>query len=190
MTDPQNGHRLSRTLLRRLRLSSLRVRLAAVFAVVSLTAAVSASGIAYWLNRDAVLKRAQNAALDDFRSSLSRNISALPQGASCAALGQLATDVASSSLNYDVVVVDDAQPNCTAISNPRFTLAEVPHTLVTTVATPRGATTAIPYTYHLYWQRVNLDGNPYLIGGTKVVPSGPTAYMFKSLNNERTTSRH
>lgn len=184
MTDHQNGHRLSRT-LRRLRLSSLRVRLAAVFAVVALTAAVSASGIAYWLNRDAVLKRAQNTALDDFRSSLGRNVSALPQGATCAELAQLANDVASSGLNYDVVVVDDSQPGCAAFSDPQFTLAQVPHALVTTVATPRSATTAIPFTNHLYWQRVNLKGDPYLVGGTKVVPTGLTAYMFKSLDNER-----
>ncbi|MFF7633820.1 sensor histidine kinase [Kitasatospora sp. NPDC008050] len=184
MTDHQNGHRLSRT-LRRLRLSSLRVRLAAVFAVVALTAAVSASGIAYWLNRDAVLKRAQNSALDDFRSSLGRNVSALPQGASCPELTQLANDVASSGLNYNVVVVDDSQPGCAAFSDPQFTLPQVPHALVTTVATPRSATTAIPFSYHLYWQRVNLDGKPYLVGGTKVVPTGLTAYMFKSLDNER-----
>jgi two-component system sensor histidine kinase MtrB len=42
-------------LLRRLRTTSLRIRLIVVFALVALVAAVSVSGIAYWLNRDAVL---------------------------------------------------------------------------------------------------------------------------------------
>src|SRR5690606_6380905 len=45
----------------RLRLTSLRLRLVLVFALVALTAAVSASGIAYWLNREAVLTRTQDA---------------------------------------------------------------------------------------------------------------------------------
>ncbi|MCX4748615.1 HAMP domain-containing histidine kinase [Kitasatospora sp. NBC_01287] len=184
MTDHQN-RRLTGVLRRRLRLSSLRVRLAAVFAVVALTAAVSASGIAYWLNRDAVLKRAQDTALTAFRSSLSSDVSSLPLGASCPALIQLANDVASSGLNFNVVVVDDSQPGCTATSDPRFTVAQVPHPLLTAVATPRPLAMGNQYAYHLYWQRVNINGEPFVVGGTKVVPSGPTAYMFKSLDNER-----
>ncbi|PYC77640.1 two-component sensor histidine kinase [Streptomyces tateyamensis] len=168
-----------------LRLGSLRVRLVAVFAVVALTAAVSASGIAYWLNRDAVLKRAQDSALKDFRVSLSRNVSGLPLGASCPDLTGLANDVASSGLGYTVVVVDEAQPGCTATSDSRFTLTQVPSTLVAAVDRPRPVGEGNPYAYHLYWQRVDLGGAPYLVGGTKVVPTGPTAYMFKSLDNER-----
>ncbi|MDH6120655.1 HAMP domain-containing sensor histidine kinase [Kitasatospora sp. GAS204B] len=186
MTDHQNGRRrFARRLWRRLRLSSLRVRLAAVFAVVALTAAVSASGIAYWLNRDAVLKRAQNSTLTDFRSSLSRNVSDLPLGASCAALNQLAENVASSGLSYNVVVVDDSQPDCVATSDPRFTVAQVPHALLATVPKPRAVGPGNAYQYHLYWQRVNLDRTPYVVGGTRVLQTNLTAYMFKSLDNER-----
>ncbi|MFE9422233.1 sensor histidine kinase [Kitasatospora sp. NPDC006697] len=183
MTDHQNGRR--QAWRRRLRLSSLRVRLAAVFAVVALTAAVSASGIAYWLNRDAVLKRAQDTALNDFRVSLSRNVSTLPLNAACPDLIGLATDVASSGLSYNVVVTDDGQPGCAAGSDPRFTMAQVPHALLTAVTTPRPVGPGNPYAYHLYWQRVDLDGHPYVVGGTRVAPSGPTAFMFKSLDNER-----
>ncbi|CAM5607290.1 hypothetical protein SVIOM342S_00934 [Streptomyces violaceorubidus] len=47
----------------RLRFTSLRLRLVVVFGLVALTAAVSASGIAYWLNREAVLTRTQDAVL-------------------------------------------------------------------------------------------------------------------------------
>ncbi|MFE6053596.1 ATP-binding protein [Kitasatospora sp. NPDC056446] len=168
-------------------LRSLRVRLIAVFAAVALLAAVSASGIAYWLNRDAVLKRAQDTALNDFRVSLSRNVSELPLNASCPELATLASNVASSGLSYDVVVVDPAHPECPAASSDpaRYTLADVPAALQSTVAKPREVTENNPYPYHLYWQRQNLEGRPFLIGGTKVVPNGPTAYMFKSLENER-----
>ncbi|MFJ9607220.1 ATP-binding protein [Kitasatospora sp. NPDC101176] len=185
MTDQQTTTRRFATGRWR-RLRSLRVRLIAVFAAVALLAAVSASGIAYWLNRDAVLKRAQDTALNDFRVSLSRNVSELPLNASCPDLVSLATSVASSGLSYDVVVVDPAHPECSASSDPgRFTLADVPTPLQSTVAKPREITDTNPYPYHLYWQRQNLDGRPFVIGGTKVVPTGPTAYMFKSLENER-----
>ncbi|GAA1955049.1 sensor histidine kinase [Kitasatospora viridis] len=183
MTDQQIGRR--QAWRRRLRLSSLRVRLAAVFAVVALTAAVSASGIAYWLNRDAVLKRAQDTALNDFRVSLSRNVSSLPLNASCPDLVALANTVASSGLSYNVVVSDENQPGCSASSDPRFTMGQVPRALLTAVDTPRATGQGNPYTYHLYWQRVDLDGHPYVVGGTRVVPTGPTAFMFKSLDNER-----
>ncbi|GAA2130775.1 two-component system sensor histidine kinase AfsQ2 [Kitasatospora kazusensis] len=167
-------------------LRSLRVRLIAVFAAVALTTAVSASGIAYWLNRDAVLQRAQDAALKDFRLSLTRNVSDLPLNATCQQLVDLAGLVATSGLNYQVVLVDDAQPGCTASSDPtHFTVDQVPAALRVTVAKPRQVTSHSPNAYHLYWQRVNLNGHPYVVGGTKVVPTGPTAYMFKSLDTER-----
>ncbi|MFD9129469.1 sensor histidine kinase [Kitasatospora sp. NPDC059571] len=183
MTDPKTPPRRRRP-WRRLR--SLRVRLIAVFAAVALITAVSASGIAYWLNRDAVLKRAQDTALNDFRVSLTRSVSALPLDPNCAELSDLAQQVASSGLNYDVVVTDPALPGCEVSSDPsRFTLADVPDTLVKAVGTPRTVGPGNPYAYHLYWQRVNLGNRPFLVGGTRVVPTGPTAYVFKSLENER-----
>ncbi|XHM96050.1 ATP-binding protein [Peterkaempfera sp. SMS 1(5)a] len=172
-----------------MRLTSLRIRLIAVFAVVALTAAVSASGIAYWLNRDAVLKRAQDSALNDFRDSLTRNVTDMPLKPSCDDLRALARMVASPrpGLNYQVVVVDSAHPDCTASSEPgRFTIDRVPARLRAAVPTPRDLEDGNSYRYHLYWQRAVLDGEPFLIGGTRIVPTGPTAYMFKSLDDERT----
>ncbi len=61
-----------------LRFTSLRLRLVLVFGLVALTAAVSASGIAYWLNREAVLTRTQDAALSDFHQELQSHAAALP----------------------------------------------------------------------------------------------------------------
>ncbi|QKW19861.1 HAMP domain-containing histidine kinase [Kitasatospora sp. NA04385] len=184
MTDHQTAPHRARSVSWR-RLSSLRVRLIAVFAAVALVTAVSASGIAYWLNRDAVLKRAQNSALNDFRDSLTRNVSSLPLEPTCQDLRTLASQVASSGLAYDVVVVDDSVPGCTASSDPiAFTVRQIPQALVAAVNKPRETGPGNPYEYHLYWQRVNLAG-PYVVGGTRVVPGGPTAYVFKSLQNER-----
>ncbi|MGW2399272.1 ATP-binding protein [Kitasatospora sp. NPDC001664] len=183
MTDPQTAPRRPG---RSLHLRSLRVRLVAVFAVVALTTACSASGIAYWLNRDGVLKRAQNTALNDFRGSVSRNVGSVSGSPACAELTYLAQQVAASGLNYDVVVVDPKVTGCVASSNPtRFTEAQVPASLRSIVDTPRQVSAAQPYEYHLYWQRLNLDG-PYLVGGSRVVNTDLTAYMFKSLANERT----
>ncbi|MGA5701464.1 ATP-binding protein [Peterkaempfera bronchialis] len=194
MTDYQEssappGRAREGRLGRRLRLTSLRIRLIAVFAVVALTAAVSASGIAYWLNRDAVLKRAQDSALNDFRDSLTRNVTDMPLKPSCDDLRALARVVASPQpwLNYQVVVVDPAHPDCTASSNPaRFSVDRVPERLRTTVSTPRPLVNGNDFRYHLYWQRTILDGEPFVVGGTRIVPTGPTAYMFKSLSDERT----
>lgn len=61
----------------RIRFTSLRLRLVVVFGLVALTAAVSASGIAYWLNREAVQTRAQDAALNDFEREMQSHVSTL-----------------------------------------------------------------------------------------------------------------
>ena len=170
-------------LLHGLRTTSLRIRLIVVFALIALTAAVSVSGIAYWLNRDAVLKRTQDAALSDFRSALDRTITDLPLQPDCDELQQAATLMADTGLQYDVVL---EQGGCTGDSARGFLSAdEVPATLVTAVTRPCSSCSSDPGQYHLFWQRTTLDGTPYLVGGTQVQPDGPTAYMFKSLADER-----
>ncbi|HEX5566137.1 MAG TPA: HAMP domain-containing sensor histidine kinase [Streptomyces sp.] len=170
-----------------LRLTSLRLRLVVVFALVALTAAVAASGIAYWINRDAVLTRAQNAALNDFRKSLGDNAGALPRRPPCDVLRDAADFMANTTQRYEVVLVDrqgDGSP-CTAASDPGFTLENVPGTLRTAVHEERPVDASNPAPYHLYWQRITLRGEPYLVGGATVIGDGPTGYMFKSLAPER-----
>ncbi|MDT0347213.1 HAMP domain-containing sensor histidine kinase [Streptomyces litchfieldiae] len=169
-----------------LRLTSLRLRLVTVFALVALVAAVSVSGIAYWLNRDAVLTRAQNSALSDFRKSLGEKATTLPEGATCDDLRVMAAAVANNTLDYDVVLVgeQDTGPICTAESDPSiFELDMVPDALVDAVHERRDDDS--PAEYHLYWQRITLHGDPYLIGGTQVIGGGPTGYMLNSLAPER-----
>jgi len=171
-----------------LRLTSLRLRLVVVFALVALTAAVSASGIAYWLNRDAVLTRTQNAALNDFRQSLADNTGSLPVQPPCDQLQDAAERIANSAQRYEVVLVDRsaAGGSCAAPSGEGgFTLSEVPESLRTAVNKERPADEGDGLPYHLYWQRITLDGDPYLVGGVKVIGGGPTGYMLKSLTSER-----
>ncbi|WP_446459015.1 ATP-binding protein [Streptomyces zingiberis] len=171
-----------------IRLTSLRLRLVVVFALVALTAAVSASGIAYWLNRDAVLTRTQNAALNDFRQSLADTTGTLPLRPRCEQLQEAAERMAASTQRYEVLLVDRDREgrSCAAPSgNGRFTLDTVPGTLRTAVDEERPAEVGDGLPYHLYWQRITLDGAPYLVGGTRVIGGGPTGYMLKSLSSER-----
>ncbi|WP_171164113.1 HAMP domain-containing sensor histidine kinase [Streptomyces sp. I05A-00742] len=167
---------------------SLRLRLMLVFALVALAAAVSASAIAYWLNRDAVLTRTQNAALDDFRKSLQDNTGSLPLSPTCPELQDAADRMAGTSQKYAVLLIGKVKGggNCAAPSDrDLFTLDTVPKTLVTAVNRERRVDESNPYPYHLYWQRITLDGKPYLVGGAKVIGGGPTGYLLKSLENER-----
>ncbi|MEU5837314.1 HAMP domain-containing sensor histidine kinase [Streptomyces diacarni] len=189
MTDaPSFGARL-RSRLAGL-LPSLRLRLVVVFALVALTAAVSASGIAYWLNRDAVLTRAQNAALNDFRKAMEDNAGNLPRKVDCGQLREAAAKMARSSQNYQVLLVDETESGkrCAAASNlDDFALGDVPDRLRHAVEEKRPVTKQNKHPYHLYWQRITLDGDPYLVGGAKVIGEEPTptGYLLKSLAPER-----
>ncbi|MFG2195146.1 ATP-binding protein [Streptomyces sp. NPDC048639] len=171
-----------------LRLTSLRLRLVVVFALVALTAAVSASGIAYWLNKDAVLTRTQNAALNDFRKSLEDNAGSLPLRPPCDQLQHAANRMGSTTQHYEVVLIDKQKDDsdCAAPSDSEvFTFNVVPSALRKAVNKQRPPDEGDGVPYHLYWQRITLGGDPYLVGGAKVMGDGPTGYMLKSLASER-----
>ncbi|ONK11905.1 HAMP domain-containing sensor histidine kinase [Streptomyces sp. MP131-18] len=185
MSDASDG-RVRGWLRALLRLTSLRLRLVTVFALVALVAAVSVSGIAYWLNRDAVLTRAQNTALRDFRKSLGDRATTLTESPMCNDLHSMAAGVAENTLDYQVVLIDEASDGqiCQAESDPgRFNLDMVPASLIEAVHDRRDGDGSAEY--HLYWQRISLDGDPFLIGGTRVIGGGPTGYMLASLSPEQ-----
>jgi two-component system sensor histidine kinase MtrB len=166
------------------RWTSLRLRLVAVFAAVALTAAVSVSGIAYWLNRDAVLTRAQNSVLNDFRDSLQRNAASLPVGPTCESLNTAAARIGGPD-TYQVVLIDTTRDNapCAAPSNrDAFTLDNVPTQLQRAVNT---ADSKDHNRYHLRWMRISIQSRPYLVAGAQINGDGPTGYMLKSLDAER-----
>ncbi|MEU1277710.1 HAMP domain-containing sensor histidine kinase [Streptomyces sp. NPDC005805] len=176
-----------RGILARLRLTSLRLRLVVVFALVALTAAVSASGIAYWLNREAVLTRTQEAALDDFRREMQNRAATLPPVPTQDELQRTAEQMASGG-DYSVVLIGEREAGkpITGVSEPdAFTVEDVPQSLKDAVDDRQevGSGNAAPY--HLYWQRIERGGAPYLVGGTRIVGGGPTGYLLKSLDQER-----
>ncbi|GGT57502.1 sensor histidine kinase [Streptomyces purpureus] len=171
-----------------LRFTSLRLRLVVVFALVALTAAVSASAIAYWLNREAVLTRTQNSALNDFRQEMQNRAATLPARPSEDDLRRTAEQMAGGSAGYSVLLLGerDAGKPIIAASNPDvFTLADVPKALQDAVETKRELSAANAYEYHLFWLRTERGRTPYLVGGTRIINGGPTGYMFKSLEPEQ-----
>ncbi|OEJ33438.1 sensor histidine kinase [Streptomyces subrutilus] len=169
------------------RWTSLRLRLLIVFALVALTAAVSASGIAYWLNREAVLTRTQDAALGDFRQEMQNRAAALPADPTQQEIQRTAELMAGSSPGYSVLLVQegkDGQVSGTA-GPDAFGLGDVPKSLRDAVNDRQKTTAANDSEYHMYWQRTKPGGNPYLVGGTRIVGGGLTGYMYKSLAQER-----
>nr|WP_202443614.1 HAMP domain-containing sensor histidine kinase [Streptomyces sp. SID8375] len=171
-----------------LRWTSLRLRLVVVFALVALTAAVSASGIAYWLNRNTVLERTQNAVLNDFRKSLEDSTRSLPLRPRCAELQDAARQMAAGPQDYAVLLigVDREGKACAATTNKNLlTLNSVPVSLRTAVDEVRRVDESNRYPHHLYWQRKEVGDAPYLVAGAKVIGGGPTGYMMKSLATER-----
>ncbi|MFG2482228.1 MULTISPECIES: sensor histidine kinase [Streptomyces] len=159
-----------------------------VFCLVALTAAVSASGIAYWLNREAVLTRVQDAALGDFRQEMQNRAAALPADPTAEELQRTAELMAGSSPGYSVLLVQvgkDHRQIFGAAGPDSFGLANVPKSLQNAVNDRQKTTAANDSEYHVYWQRTKPRGNPYLVGGTRVVGGGLTGYMYKSLAQER-----
>ncbi|MEG3631849.1 HAMP domain-containing sensor histidine kinase [Streptomyces poriticola] len=172
----------------RLRLTSLRLRLVVVFGLVALTAAVSASGIAYWLNREAVLSRAQDAVLRGFEQEMQNRAASLPEHPTQDELQHTAGQMANSSQRFGVLLVAENAEGRTVYGSSGglggFALADVPESLRTAVNREQEVTGANSAPYHLYWQRIVEDDTPYLVAGTQVIGGGPTGYMFKSLQPE------
>lgn len=179
-----------RTFLSGLRFTSLRLRLVVVFGLVALTAAVSASGIAYWLNREAVLTRAQDAALDDFEREMQTHASTLPVRPTEEQLTVAARQMTDDGRLFSVLLIaEDAdgrtvQGTSGTSALDGFTLEDVPASLRKAVNKEQPITSGNEHAYHLYWQRVVDEDEPYLVGGAKVIGGGPTGYMLKSLEPE------
>ncbi|KUM88829.1 MULTISPECIES: sensor histidine kinase [Streptomyces] len=192
MTEAQGGFRdwfaARRGVWSRLRFTSLRLRLVVVFGLVALTAAVSASGIAYWLNREAVLTRAQDAVLRDFQQEMQNRAGALPEDPTQDELQQAAGQMAGSSQRFSVLLVASDAKGRTVYGNSGaldgFTLQDVPVSLREAVNEKQQVDSANKYAYHLYWQRTVDHDTPYLVAGTRVIGGGPTGYMLKSLEPE------
>ncbi|WP_345646992.1 HAMP domain-containing sensor histidine kinase [Streptomyces tremellae] len=171
-----------------MRWGSLRLRLALVFGAVALTAAVSASGIAYWINREAVLTRTQDATLGDFRQQMQSRAADLPARPSATELRDAARQMAADGTAYDVLLTatgKDGRPLSGASDPGAFTLSDVPARLRSAVGEKQRVSAANKYPYHLFWQRVDRDGTPYLVGGAHIEGGDLTGYLFKSLAQER-----
>lgn len=177
-----------RAILAGLRWTSLRLRLVVVFGAVALTAAVSASGIAYWLNRESVLNRTQSAALKEFKQEMRDKAGQLPLRPTQAELAYTAQQMANSSAGFSVVLIGERaedKPVVGVSDQDEFTLDDVPQSLRTAVNERQKITSGNTSPYHVFWQRTQRGQTPYLVGGTRIVGGGPTGYVFLSLEQER-----
>ncbi|MFF7855365.1 ATP-binding protein [Streptomyces sp. NPDC007904] len=172
----------------RLRFTSLRLRLVVVFGLVALTAAVSASGIAYWLNREAVLTRTQDAVLRGFEQEMRNRAGALPEHPTQDELQHAAGQMANSSQSFTVLLVAENPQGRTVYASSGglngFSLRDVPASLREAVTERQKVTPGNKDAYHLYWQRIVAGDTPYLVAGTRLIGGGPTGYMLKSLEPE------
>ncbi|MFD7771457.1 ATP-binding protein [Streptomyces sp. NPDC059787] len=172
----------------RLRFTSLRLRLVVVFGLVALTAAVSASGIAYWLNRESVLTRTQDAVLRDFEQEMRNRAGSLPERPTQDELQHTAGQMATSSQRFTVLLVAENPDGRTVYGSSGglngFSLQDVPVSLREAVTEQQEITSNNKYPHHLYWQRIVDGDTPYLVAGTRVIGGGPTGYMLKSLEPE------
>lgn len=191
MTKPQDKLRgwaaARKALLSGLRFTSLRLRLVVVFGLVALTAAVSASGIAYWLNREAVLTRTQDAVLRDFQQEMRNHASMLPVHPAQDELQRTAGQMANSSQRFSVLLTAEDANGRTITGNSEldtFTLEDVPESLRKAVNKQQPLSSNNKSAYHLYWQRITDHDKPYLVGGARVIDGSTTGYMLKSLEPE------
>ncbi|MGW5210646.1 ATP-binding protein [Streptomyces sp. NPDC004051] len=172
----------------RLRFTSLRLRLVVVFGLVALTAAVSASGIAYWLNREAVLTRTQDAVLGDFEQEMQNRAGALPEHPTQEELQRTAGQMANSSQRFSVLLIAEDPQGRTVYGSSGglsgFSAQDVPASLRKAVNERQKITSTNKHPYRLYWQRTVHGGTPYLVAGTRTIGGGPTGYMLKSLEPE------
>ncbi|MFF8811102.1 ATP-binding protein [Streptomyces pactum] len=163
---------------RRLRLGGLRTRLLVAFVLVSLLSAGAATALAYREARTAIVHRAQNAALEEFRDQVeevARHTEVPPDGP---ALTRFAEDVADG-LRDGVVVA--RYHDRTASSDPAADQTRVTAELRATVRSDN----------RLAFQRVEHAGRPWLVAGTPVVydrarhASGLEVFAIVSLEPEQ-----
>ncbi|GFE15698.1 two-component sensor histidine kinase [Streptomyces glebosus] len=137
------------------RLDGLRGRLVITVVVVALISAVTATGLAYQESRDAVLKRAQSAAVEDFRNRVDRLAAELDVPTDPRTMARFASDV-SSGLRGSLVVAQ--YRDYTASSDPSADRTRITPELRAAVRTRS----------RISLQRVQHGGKPWLVLGAPV----------------------
>jgi two-component system sensor histidine kinase MtrB len=163
---------------RRLRLGGLRLRLLAGFVAVALLTAALIAGVSYVLTRRAVEDQTTQNAAQQFQNDLQVQSLALDDTNSMTslqvngALQAIATQLGSS----DKMVVIAQTNGTTVTSSASITYADVSADMRTSIG--HGS---------MVWQRIHIDGVPYLVMGAEAQSSGPALYEFVSLADDEET---
>ncbi|MCX4639791.1 HAMP domain-containing histidine kinase [Streptomyces platensis] len=167
-----------RARLRLPRLDGLRGRLIITVVVVALISAVTATALAYRDSRNAVLKRAQNAAVDDFHNRVEQLAPELDVPPDLRSLTRFATNVSSGLRSAPVIA---RYRDYTASSDSLADRTRITPELRAAVHTDN----------RLSLQRVEYSGKPWLVLGAPVVldgssakPSGVEIFAIVSLEEE------
>src|SRR5690606_38292746 len=140
--------------------------------------AVSASGIAYWLNREAVLIRTQDAVLRDFKQEMQNRAGALPAHPTQDELQHTAGQMANSSQRITVLLVAEDPEGRTVYGSSGglngLSLQDVPASLSQAVTERQKVASTTTSPYRRYWPGIVEDGTPYLVAGTRMIDGGPT----------------
>ncbi|MFE1177385.1 ATP-binding protein [Streptomyces sp. NPDC058773] len=137
------------------RLDGLRCRMVITVIVVTLISSVTATALAYQESRDAVLKRAQNAAVDDFRNRVELLAAELDVPTDPRSMAQFASDI-SAGVRGSLVVTQ--YRDFTAFSDPSADRTRI---------TPE-LRAAVRLHNRLSLQRVARHGKPWLVMGAPV----------------------
>ncbi|MEX2973663.1 ATP-binding protein [Streptomyces sp. C184] len=144
-------------------IGGLRGRLVVTVVVVALISAVTATALAYRESREAVLKRAQSAAVDDFRNRIERLAPELDVPTDRRAMARFAQDV-SSGLRGSLVVA--RYHEVTAVTDPSTDRTRITPELRAAVRTHS----------RVSLQRVEQGGRPWLVLGAPVGLDAPTPH--------------
>ncbi|WP_411147023.1 ATP-binding protein [Streptomyces sp. x-80] len=156
----------------------LRTRLLVTFILVTLVSAVTATALAYRESRTAVLSRAQSAFQTDFRGRIS------------SLSGDFDMPPTVQSLTRLVKEVSDGLPGAPKVVARYQDLSATSDSLADTSRIPPELRAAIRTKDRMSFQRVEYEGNPYLVVGTPVTylgdrTSGLELFAITSLRAER-----
>jgi two-component system, OmpR family, sensor histidine kinase MtrB len=151
---------------RRFRLTGLRIRLMAAFAMVALLTAFAVTGVSYVLTRQSMMQRITTTSLQQFNADLQTHSDDLAKAS--AVTKDLSNIGRQMALGGNQVVLNQ---NGNEAPSGTITLEDVPKDL-----RQRAQTSAV-------WQRTRINGSPYLVMGITVHPSGTEVYEFVDLSS-------
>lgn len=169
---PRRAERERRRHKRPLRLTGLRMRLLAAFALVALMTSVAVTGVSYVLTRQSLMNRMSQTAVQQFKAAVAQkqeDLENVHAGPNPSDLSPIAFDLQRAS-STDWVLY---RTGISFATQNYLSYDSAPPAL--RAAAQKG----------IVWQRARVGGVPYLIVGSSVRPNGIEVYSFTSLEPQQ-----